>query len=358
MSDNLKLNSAKLKNFLNVMGKSNLKPDVDLDVSNLNQPSSFTSPEIQELKKTMQSMQEKLNLFLKSKHDAHDLDVDKIQKTLRYLKERMDLVVDHKKIKGEITKVEMKQLKINILKDKIDYLEKKLDSILQQREKKLLLEKEYDMLKKEKLTGLASRVLDLEKKLAKMMENPREKNKVLIMRIKQRINKLKQMSSDLLYKKGDSEIDAEFKVIEHISKILEEKKQELHDQETELMIEKGIVEPEEMEPEVEKKQEKVKMPKVVEKPTIREQVKRSIKSKKKLDIKSETRLQINDFELPALSTKLREFDLELPSPVPLEEFHEEKFVPTPRPIEQPEKKKKKGFFAKLLNMLKIKKKEI
>tara|TARA_Y100000031_G_scaffold19071_2_gene19369 strand:+ start:3064 stop:4131 length:1068 start_codon:yes stop_codon:yes gene_type:complete len=350
----MKLDNKKLGKFLQSI-KNNKSGSLDID--NLSQPSAGASmAEINNLKNNVEDIKKKVNILLSSKESHEALKVNHINKALNYLKERMDLIIDHKKIKGEISSIEIKELKVNVLKDKINYLEKKLNSVLHEREKRFALDKEAQILKKERLSVLTNKISDMETKLQNMVDLSKPQNEKTILRIEEKIKELKKKSETMFSHKSKDKEDLEFKVISQISNMLEEKKQELQELENELLLEKGIVEPE-------KETEKIN----VDEEESKKEVKQSsgnigqqehITHPMEPDQipvphgKTEKKLHKYDFELPEMSTK-HDFDLDLPDPVPLQEYQEKPFQ-----HQVPEKpKKKQGFFAKLLGMFKKKKKK-
>ncbi len=342
MSNEFKLDKGKLKNFLSSI---NTKQKPNLDISGISDSnySNISITDIQDLKDQVKQMQNKINLLLSSKDSSEALKMSYVNKNLNYLKERVDLLIHHKDIKGEISNIEMKQLRVNILKDKIQYLQSKLDSILTEREKRFQVDKEFSIIRKERLTKITNRIIDLENRLDNISKPTNDDEKKIIDRINNKIDLLKKRSSGIIssrMKKGD---DMEFKVINQISKMLDEKKQELNDLETELMLEQGIVEPKEKpeKPKIETELKKLK-------PSLK---KKKLVSTPKLKIKQKEELHQFDLGLPTFSSGIHDFDLELPSPVPLEEYKEEVHL---RPVKV--KKKKEGFFKMLLRMMGFKKK--
>ena len=347
MADDFMLDKGKLKSFLESISDVH-KPQ--LDITDLNKTSKEDSNfQIKDIKNEMQDIKRKLNLLLSSKKNEEDLQTENLDKNLRYLKERVDLLVTHGNIKGQITKMEMKKLRVNILRDKIKYLQKKLDSILTEREKRIELDKDFSMIKQEKLTDLTEKISFLEERLNSIVKSSRP-NKDLVDKFKSKINHLKRKSEKLLMKRASKGKDLEYGVIKQISAMLEQKRKELHDLETELMLDQGVVEHRKesklkLEPEQKSEPDHVFKPE----PKIVEQVKTIPKPKPR----SRPVITKHDFELPTLFSDKHELDLDLPSPVPLEEFSESMppIMPTPEAF-----KKKKSFFAKLFGSFKKKKK--
>ncbi len=343
-----KLHSGKLRDFLSSMNSNVSKPQVDVSELSESRSNDVSPSDIIELKEEMHDIRRKLSTLLSSTERKEKVESTSFNKSLNYLKDKVDLLVDHKHIKGQIASIEMKQLKINVLKDKIMYLENKLDAILSEREKKFEYDKEFSILRQEKLSDLTGKIGFLEERL-ELIQKSFGASPETIEQIKSKINILKEKAKRLLKEKADKKRDEEMKVIKHISNMLDERKQELHDLETDLMLDKGIVRPPVKEkPEESSKHNSIKdlkemLPK--EAPVQRIKIAPAMPKDQ-----MHTRLDMHDFELPSLFNK-HELDLDLPSPVPLEEFIEN--MPVRRVIEKP---KKKGFFAVLLGMFKGKKK--
>ncbi len=340
-----KLDHNKLKPFLESINNNKFhskeqKPSLDID--NLyTKGSSENTSEIQELRNTMEDMQKKLSLLLSTQKFNESTKIKHIDQTLKYLKERVDLLIKHKNVKGEISSIEIKQLRVNILRDKIIYLENKLNSILEEREKRFETDKDFSNIRKERLAEITDSIVSLENKLKFIVEQSKPSEDV-VHKIKSKIGELKKRSEKLLMQRLKQKGDVEFKVIKQISTMLEKKKQELHNLETELMLEKGIVEPNE-------KPVQISKPIITSSKIPKPVFKRKIKPEQRPSIKVKPKIHEYDFELPNITSNQHEFDLDLPSPIPLGEYHEESVV-LPKRISEPIKKKK-GFFYKVTHLL-------
>lgn len=351
----MELDRNKLKQFVKSMNDnvSALK-DAPVDVADLLQPAQNVDvSEIHDIKKNIDNMQKKLNFLLSAQKATDAVKISHINQNLNYVKDRMDVLIEHNNITGKISSIEMKQLKVNMLKDKINYLQTKLDSILQERERKFRTEKEYSMINKERASVIANQITELEDKLDSMIkkaggeDNLSLEDKQAVDRLSKKIGELKDRSAKAMSSEHAAEHDdSELKIIQQVSELLEKKKDELQYLESELMLDQGIVEPEARKEEqvvsVRKTDtsQQITMPSPLPGPVQQQQ-------NIPLSPAEKHSLPQYNFELPEFSEARHEFNLDLPSPVPLDEYREQQ--PLPRPVELP-KPKKKGLFDGLMAM--------